>query len=194
MHDARPVDLAVPELGQAGELGIHRQQAGDERARPVGAIGMNHDAGWLVDDDHRLVVKDDPKRDLSRLSRRRHGTVSTDDEAQVGLEDLTDSDPPAAGGDDHAAEANPSGRDELRNLGPCPAGQQSHDPIHPLAPERAGDLDHRSQVAFLDHAASCRPGSGGCLVAEDRQRTMQRRMLPQTIDESATLNVGQKPE
>ena len=158
-------------------------------------IGMNHDAGWLVDDDHRLVVVDDPKRDLSRLSRRRHGAVATDDEPR--------------GRSRGSRRLGPAGcrRRRPRRRGATPPAAMSFATWARVRPDsRATTLSTRSPPSapgsrrpvagppsslMRRHA---RPGSGGCLVAEDRQRTMQSRMLPQTIDESATLNVGQKPE
>ena len=79
MHDAGPVGLATPELRQPGELGIAAEQAGDERARAMGGIRMDHDPGRLVDDDHGRVGLDDTVRDLAGGSCLRQGAVDSDE-------------------------------------------------------------------------------------------------------------------
>ena len=55
-----------PSSGSLCELGVRRQQAAHERARAVGSVRMHDEARRLVDDDHRLVLIDDPEGDLAR--------------------------------------------------------------------------------------------------------------------------------
>ncbi len=70
MDDARP-------LGVLPALGLVREQAVDERARPVAGARVDDDTGRLVHDEKVLVLPDDVERHLLRFqvaaAARLHG-------------------------------------------------------------------------------------------------------------------------
>ena len=109
-----------PSSGKRGELGIERQKAGNERARTMGAVGMDDETGRLVDHDDGFVVVDDAKPDLTRRSGDRHRLPALEARPEICLEKVTNLNPAAACDDGHAAESHATRSDQVRDLCSCP--------------------------------------------------------------------------
>jgi len=154
---------------------------------------MDDDAWRLVHDDHRRIVINDTKRDLTRSSRPREVGPGLEQKLKIRLENVVDLDAAAARSDDGTTETHATGCDKPRDLRSCTPVQQRDNPVDAFARKRSRDRHDRA-LSGLAHGGG-RTGPRGDRPAEDvRHNAIPSRMLPQTIDESARLKVGQKPE